>query len=263
MALRAVKLRRIHEEIVAQIREQLAEGQLKPGDQLPPERELAEQFQVSRASVREAMRALESMGLLKIKSGDGTFVASSLDSLLSPFSPTILRQDLLRDVFEARKLLEPEIAALAAKRAGLQHVARLEAILANQARQIAAGGSGVEADTAFHSLLAQAAKNQVFLRLNESIVDSLRESRERSLQVPGRAVRSLAGHRAILEAIRSRNAGKARRAMLAHLTAMERNVLKSAGSADRKGGRGNGDSTQPREASSMQRAASSREEGVA
>jgi GntR family transcriptional repressor for pyruvate dehydrogenase complex len=176
--------------------------------------------------------------LVKIKSGDGTYVASSMDCLLSPFSSTILRQDLLHDVFEARKLLEPEIAALAAKRAGPQEIERLEAILADQARQIAAGESGVEADTAFHSMLAQAAKNQVFMRLNESIVDSLRESRERSLRVPGRAPRSLEGHRAILKAIRSRNAAQARRAMLVHLTAMERNVLTSTGNNDEKGGEG-------------------------
>jgi GntR family transcriptional repressor for pyruvate dehydrogenase complex len=236
MALRAVKLRRIHEEIVAQIREQLAEGQLKPGDQLPSERDLAEQFQVSRASVREAMRALEFMGLVKIKSGDGTYVASSVDCLLSPLSSTILRQDLLHDVFEARKLLEPEIAALAAKRAGPQEIEHLEAILTDQAQQIAAGESGVEADTAFHSMLAQAARNTVFLRLNESIVDSLRESRERSLRVPGRAPRSLEGHRAILKAIRSRNAAQAKRAMLVHLTAMEQNILRSTGNNDGDGG---------------------------
>ncbi len=234
MTLRAVKLRRIHEEIVAQIREQLAERLLKPGDQLPSERDLAERFQVSRASVREAMRALESMGLVKIKSGDGTFVASSLDSLLSPVSSAILQQDFLHDIFEARKLLEPQVAALAAERADPEEVERLEAILLEQARQIAAGESGVESDTTFHSMLAQAAKNRVFLRLNESIVDSLRESRERSLQVPGRPARSLQGHRAILAAVRSRNPAGARRAMLAHLTAMEQNVLASTGNKDGK-----------------------------
>ncbi len=235
MTLRAVKLKRIHEEIVAQIQEQLSSGQLKPGDQLPSERQLAEKFQVSRASVREAMRALESMGLVKIRSGDGTYVASSVDCLLSPLSPANLRHDLLHDIFEARKLLEPEIAALAAKRAIPQEIERLEAIRSDQARQIAAGESGVEADTAFHSMLAQVVKNRVFLRLNESIVDSLRESRERSLRVPGRPARSLAGHRAILAAIRSRNAAKARRAMLAHLMAMEWNVLRFTGDGSNGG----------------------------
>jgi GntR family transcriptional regulator, transcriptional repressor for pyruvate dehydrogenase complex len=227
MALRAVKQRRIHEEIVEQIREQIAEGLLKPGDQLPSERELSEKFQVSRASLREAIRALESLGLVKIKSGDGTYIASSLQTLLSPLTSVILQQkDVLLDIFEARQMIEPEMAALAAKRADSEEVEQMVAILEEQARQIAAGGTGMEADSAFHSMLAQAAKNKVILRLNDSIMDSLRETRERSLHTNGRPTRSLAGHHKILEAIRAKNPAKARRAMLEHLRAIERNVLK-------------------------------------
>jgi GntR family transcriptional repressor for pyruvate dehydrogenase complex len=226
MALRAVKPRRIHEEIVAQIREELAEGLLKAGDQLPSERELSERFQVSRASVREAIRALESLGLVKIRSGDGTYVASSLQTLLSPLTSVILQQkDVLLDIFEARQIIEPEMAALAARRANPEEVQQMAAILEDQTRQIADGGSGVEADSAFHSMLAQAAKNKVILKLNDSIVDSLRETRERSLQTQGRPARSLAGHQKILEAIRAQDPAKARRAMLEHLRAIERNVL--------------------------------------
>ncbi|HSB82646.1 MAG TPA: FadR/GntR family transcriptional regulator [Candidatus Methylomirabilis sp.] len=238
MALRAVKPRRIHEEIVAQIREELAEGLLRAGDQLPSERELSERFQVSRASVREAIRALESLGLVKIKSGDGTYVASSLHTLLSPMASVIIEQkDVLLDIFEARKIIEPEMAALAAMRANPDEVEQMAAILAGQAGQIAGGGTGMEADSAFHSMLAQAAKNKVILKLNESIVDSLRETRERSLQKDGRPARSLAGHQKILEAVRAKDPGKARRAMLEHLMAIEGNILKPA-AGDTKGGDG-------------------------
>jgi len=240
MALRAVKTRRIHEEIVAQIREQLAEGLLKSGDQLPSERELSEKFQVSRASVREAIRALESLGLVKIKSGNGTYVASSLQTLLSPLVSVILQQkDVLLDIFEAREIIEPEMAALAAKRADPEEIDQMAAILEEQARQIADGGTGMEADSAFHSILAQAAKNKVILKLNDSIVDSLRETRERSLQTHGRPARSLAGHRKILDAIHAKNPAKARRAMLEHLRAIGRNVLKPTG-GEEEGGNGSG-----------------------
>jgi GntR family transcriptional regulator, transcriptional repressor for pyruvate dehydrogenase complex len=83
--------------------------------------------------------------------------------------------------------------------------------------------------------LAQAAKNKVILKLNDSIVDSLRETRERSLQTHGRRARSLAGHRKILDAIRAENPAKARRAMLEHLTAIERNVLKSTEAVEEGG----------------------------
>lgn len=224
--LRAVKKQRVYQDIVAQFRRLLGNGRLKPGDQLPSERELCEMFQVSRASVREALRALESMGLIEIKSGEGTYAASPVESLLSPVATAIRQQkDALREIFEARKILEPEMAALAATRATPSEVRRLQIILEDQARQIANGQTGVEADTAFHSTLAQAARNKVFLRVNEAIVDTLQETRQRSLQTHGRPARSLAGHREILEAIRRKDPARARKAMLEHLTAIEHNVL--------------------------------------
>jgi len=237
MALRAVKRKTIHEEIIAQIREELVEGRWKLGDRLPSERDLSERFQVSRASVREAIRALESRGLVRIKTGEGTYIASGSEAVLSPLVSIILQQkDVLLDIFEARKIIEPEIAALAPKRAVPEEIQHMEEILEEQARQIAQGDSGVEADTAFHSLLTQTTKNKVFLRLNDAVVDSLRETRERSLHIHGRPARSLAGHHEILKAIRAKDPGRARQAMLQHLRAIERNVLKP-GSAERKGGR--------------------------
>ena len=182
MRLRAVKQHRIFQDIVEQVRRLLDDGRLKPGDQLPSERELSETFQVSRASVREAIRALESMGLIEIRSGEGTYVASPADSLVSPLASAFrLRKDALREIFEARRIIEPEIAALAAQRATPSQVDALEAILKDQSRQIANGESGMEADTVFHSTLAQAAGNKVFLRLDDAMVDSLREARELSL----------------------------------------------------------------------------------
>jgi GntR family transcriptional repressor for pyruvate dehydrogenase complex len=235
MALRAVKKKRIHEEIIAQIREELVDGRLKPGDRLPSERELSAKFQVSRASVREAIRALESMEVVTTRTGDGTFVATGSEILFSPLVSIILQQkDVLLDIFEARKVIEPEIAGLAAKRATPEEIRQMEEMLEEQARQIARGESGLEADTAFHSLLTQSTKNKVFLRLNDAVVDSLYESRERSLHVYGRPARSLAGHREILKAIRAKNPAQARNAMLRHLTAIEQNVLKPS-SAERGG----------------------------
>lgn len=225
--LRAVKQKRIYQDIVTQIQQLLADGRLKPGFQLPSERELSELFQVSRASVREAIRALDSMGLVEIRSGEGTYVASTVESVLSPLAFAIRQQrDGHREIFEARRIVEPEIAALAAERANPSEVRRLGAILEEQARQISGGETGVEADSAFHSTLAQAAKNKVFLRLDDAMVQSLREIRERSLQTNGRPARSLAGHQKILKAIQARDPAKARQAMLEHLEAIERNIVR-------------------------------------
>lgn len=235
--LSAVKQTRLYQDIVGQIQGLLADGRLKPGHQLPSERELSELFQVSRASVREALRALESMGFIEIRSGEGTYVASTVESFLSPLAFAIQEErDALREIFEARRILEPEIASLAAERASPSEVRQLEVVLEEQARQIARGETGVEADSAFHSALARAAKNKVFLRLNDAMVQSLRETRERSLQIDGRPARSLAGHRKILKAIRARDPGKARKAMLEHLEAIERNILRLRA----EGGKGKG-----------------------
>lgn len=226
--LKAIKKTRVYEDIVAQIKELIAGAKLRPGDQLPSERELSELFQVSRASVREAIRALESMRLVEIRQGEGTYIASSVETLLTSVAAALAQQrDPLTPVFEARKILEPATAALAAERATPEEVAELEAILADQEKQIAEGETGVETDTRFHSTLAVAAKNDVLLRLNEAIVDSLRETRVRSLRSQGRPARSLAGHREILEAIRHKDPAKAREAMLQHLETIEDNVLKS------------------------------------
>jgi len=181
---------------------------------------------VSRASVREAIRALESTGLVQILSGDGTYVASGLDVLLGAWrSSTPQKKDALRDAFEARKIIEPEIAALAASRATDAEIRRMETILAQQAERVAGGQTGVELDSAFHSLLAHSTTNHLLLKLNDSIVDGLRETRERSLHSPGRPTRSLAGHRIILDAVRARDPGRARLAMLRHLQQIERNIL--------------------------------------
>ncbi|MFQ5803720.1 MAG: FadR/GntR family transcriptional regulator [Candidatus Methylomirabilales bacterium] len=224
--LKAIKKTRVYEDIVAQLKDLIAGGKVKPGDQLPSERELSEMFQVSRASVREAIRSLESMGLIQIRQGEGTYIASSVETLLASVAFTIQRDPLLQ-VFEARKILEPAIAALAAERATAEEVGSLEAILNEQAQQVAAGETGVEADTRFHSTLADAAKNEVLLRLNDAIVDRLHETRERSLQTQGRPDRSLAGHQEILRAIQSKDPANARDAMLNHLETIEHNVLKS------------------------------------
>jgi GntR family transcriptional regulator, transcriptional repressor for pyruvate dehydrogenase complex len=230
VALRVVRRQGVHEGILSQLRQLVSAGQIKPGDRLPSERELSGKFRVSRASVREAIRALESQGLVEIRIGAGTYIASPVHTLLSPLASVTLQQrDVLLDIFEARKTIEPEIAALAARRAGSEEIERMEEVLVEQERQIASGDTGVEADTAFHALLAQAAKNKVFLKLNEAVVDSLYETRERSLTIGGRPARSLEGHREILRAVQARNPARARLAMLAHLRAIEANVLPPRG----------------------------------
>src|SRR4030095_3390737 len=128
--LHAIRKTRIHEEVFSQIHELIKEGRFKARDQLPSERELAETFKVSRTSVREALRALESQGLIVSRTGMGNFVADlPVESLVAPLARfLIVDKKELADVFEMRKLIEPQIAALAAERATESDIAQLKRI---------------------------------------------------------------------------------------------------------------------------------------
>ena len=201
----------------------IREGVLKPGERLPSERLLAEQLQVGRSSVREAIRSLELRGLVVSKRGSGTFIATDdLGSMVSLIASTLDGgSESLKDIFEMRHLLEPQIAAVAAQRATQAEIEDLSGILSDQDRQISDGGSGVDADTAFHFALASATHNSALVKVVSAVEDILHQSRDQSMQAPGRASRSLASHRRILQMVRAGDGDGARRAMEHHLTVVE------------------------------------------
>lgn len=219
-----IKSTRIYAEIVRQIKALIAEGRLKSGDQLPPERDLAEKFMVSRTSVREALRVLESLGLIEIRPGEGTFVKEvSVESLIEPLALVILTQKAAAaELFEARRLLEPAIAGLAARRATREEVLEMERILDEQAKEVASGRTGLAQDAAFHAAIAHSTHNRAITRMVTVLMDLLTQSREESLHTPGRPERSHQDHRRVLAAIQARDEEGARRAMLEHLIAVER-----------------------------------------
>lgn len=226
-----VRSTRIYAEIVRQIRGLIADGRLKSGDRLPPERDLAERFRVSRASVREALRALETTGLLEIRPGEGAFVREApVEALVEPLALVILTQrEAIAELYEARRLFEPPIAALAAGRATAEEVGEMARILDDQAREVAAGRTGLAQDAAFHAAIAQATHNRAISRLVTALMDLLTQTREESLQTPGRPRRSHRDHRRILAAIRARDQEGARQAMLEHVLAVERLVMGRSG----------------------------------
>jgi GntR family transcriptional repressor for pyruvate dehydrogenase complex len=249
VTLAPVKSTRIYEEIVRQVKAMIAEGRLKSGDRLPPERDLSEKFVVSRTSVREALRALESLGLVEIRPGEGTFVREvSIETLIEPLALIMASQrEAIGELFEARRLLEPSIAALAAKRATPEDLQEMERILDEQGLEVAAGRTGFAQDARFHAAIGAAAHNRAITRIAHALMDLLAQSREDALATPGRPSRSHADHRRILAAIGARDEVAARAAMVDHLTAVEDLVL-AGGAASAKGARRGGDGPGGRDA---------------
>ena len=206
--IRGVQRRRIHEDIVQQFHSLIRQGVLQHGARLPSERLMAEQFRVSRSSVREAIRSLELQGLLVSKRGSGTFInTEDMDSVVALIASTLSSGEAtLNEIFEVRHLLEPQIAAVAAQRASEEEVRRLGEILEEQQEQIEAQETGVDCDTAFHFALASATHNSALVKVVSAVEDILRRSRDLSLQEPGRPQRSLASHRQILKSVRDGDA---------------------------------------------------------
>jgi GntR family transcriptional repressor for pyruvate dehydrogenase complex len=225
--LEPIRRSRVYEHIVEQIQALIADGKLKAGDQLPPERVLAETFKVSRTSVREALRALELSGFIEGRQGGGTFVrAPSANDLIQPLASALLigKRELL-DVLEVREMIEPALARLAAKRARPEQIAELEAILERQAEKVRLGESYPEEDAAFHHVIALAADNPLVLRLLDVVLDLLHELRAGYLQGGGRPTRSLEGHRRILEAIKRQDGEAAFRATLEHISQVRERLV--------------------------------------
>ena len=224
----AVRKTKLYEKVAQQIRGLIRDGLLKPGDKLPPERELAETFQVSRSSLRDAIRSLEVMGLVEPRQGEGTVVLD-LDAraLVNPLS-TILQQkrELIGELLELRRIIEPPLAARAAAHATADELAFMEEILERQKEKVDRGELAIEEDSEFHYAIASAAKNSVILKVVDMFMDLLRESRERSLQVEGRLLKSFLGHKRILSAVRRHDTPAAESAMRRHIEEIEGIVLK-------------------------------------
>jgi len=220
IAYRAVKTSRLYEQIVQQVEESILKGQLKPGDQLPAERDLAQRFGVSRTAVREAVKALREKGLVEAYTGRGTFVTNGTSQAIRQSLNLIIKisqQEGSLHLAELRRILEPEIAALAAPRIEEQLLATMREAVAAMDRSVHDREAYIEADLDFHLALAEAADNPLILALIDSIVGLLREQRIRIFEVDGGPGRGQFHHKRILAAIEQRDPDASREAMRAHL----------------------------------------------
>ena len=211
---------RLNEQIVVQVEERILSGELKSGDQLPPERELVKQFGVSRTAVREAIKTLSQKGLIAVYPGRGTFVIDSTTSAVRHSINMLFKiggKDGITDLVEVREIMEPEIAALAACRATEKQINTMQEIVITMENSINEPSTFIEADLDFHLILAQATNNSLIPALIDSLIELLREHRMQAASVEGGLKRGQPFHRLILEAIRRKDENAAREAMSAHL----------------------------------------------
>jgi GntR family transcriptional repressor for pyruvate dehydrogenase complex len=216
-----VRTSRLYEQIVRQIEQSIVKGDLKPGDQLPAERELAQRCGVSRTAVREAVKALREKGLVEAYSGRGTFITDgtqqavrqSLDLMVKIGQP-----EGSTHLAEVRSILEPEIAALAALRIQEPELSTMREAVVIMDGAFKNPDIYIEADLDFHLALAEGASNPLILSLIDSIVALLRQQRLRIFRVPGGPERGQGHHKRILAAVEHRDPEKARAAMRAHLS---------------------------------------------
>ena len=207
---------RLYEQVVSQIQAWIAENGVGVGDRLPPERELATRLGVSRATVSQALVAMEVAGVVSVRHGDGVI-------LMEPAGSTkvinALRQHAqqLPEIIEAREALETKLAALAAARRTEQDLAAIDDALDVMERDIQAGGRGVEGDELFHAAVTAAGHSRLLAKLMVEISDLIRETRIESLAQPDRPINSLHGHRKVADAIRAGDADAAVEAMQAHI----------------------------------------------
>ena len=216
-------------QVVEHVRSLIASGEVKPGDRLPPERDLARQLKISRSSLRAGIGFLSAMGVLKSRHGAGTFVSSGPPALDSSSLSGLgaLHGFLPWQMFEARLVLESNVAALAAERATGEHVAELAEEVAEMYAALADPREYLIHDVRFHRTVARAAGNPILAALMETITANLYDYRSKTVHNAQDLKESAEMHREIYRAIRSHNPTQARHAMEQHL-----NLARSAQAAE-------------------------------
>jgi GntR family transcriptional regulator, transcriptional repressor for pyruvate dehydrogenase complex len=216
----------------------IVERQLRPGDRLPSERELADDFGVSRTLVREAVHSLVARTLLEVKPGSGIVVRlpsrqSVVQSVATFFQVGHPQLDP-RKIFEVRRVLEVEVAGIAAERRSLEDLERLGRILTEMPNLKRDAEAFAQHDVNFHSMLAQATHNELFVLMNESIHDILYKVRQLGGVVPGSRDKAIKFHETIFKKVRAGDPPAAREAMLAHLEDAEATFIKGLATVSKR-----------------------------
>ena len=213
----SLRREKLGQQISLQLLKAIASGRYKPGDLLPSERELSDMFGASRVAIREAVSDLAAKGIASVTHGRGTTV-NPIEQW-NALDPAVLMlmngEDAFAQLDELRRILEPEMAALAAERITEQEIAAMRLLTDLPAEDSVE--QHVERDMYFHLAIARATRNPVLMVVMSSVDELLRESRRRAITVPGELAKARVGHQAVFEAIARHDAAAARQAMWGHM----------------------------------------------
>ncbi len=221
MKFEAIKSRSVSELVAQRLIDMIRKGQLVAGQQLPPERELAVLFDVGRPAVREAIRGLSLLGLVKIQQGEGNFISSlNVEDLIEPLSLLIdLHFDQINELFDARKIIEGGITRLACERLTEEEISRLR-VNVDEARAALTNNDheGIRRlDIELHQTIINACGNVYLQRVAQSISLLSRKSRTITTVIPSILQSTFDDHEKIVQALAERNPAKAAEAMYLHL----------------------------------------------
>jgi GntR family transcriptional repressor for pyruvate dehydrogenase complex len=218
----------LSQQVATQIAGMISAGRWKPGEKLPSEAALCQTFHVGRSTLREALKSLAFIGLVRMKAGEGTYVADGSTKFLeNAFAQGLLTTEKdIEDLCETRLLLETELVALCAQRASDSDLQKIAALVEAMQESLSQGEEAfLPLDVQFHIAIADASQNQVLAQLLRTIRELLREVVMKSQKVPGARELAYAQHREILEALKQRNPRKARVAMREHLQTFQRGLM--------------------------------------
>jgi GntR family transcriptional repressor for pyruvate dehydrogenase complex len=236
IVLEPIRPKKISEEIVSQVKQLISKGELKPGDRIPSERDLATMLGVSRPSVREAIMVLEAMGFVESRQGGGTYVKALTEaSIMNPLAKLVEKRDpeLLRSLAEVRMGLESWSAYLAAQRATDSDIAEMRRLYKVMEKQAAKGGWSPDVDAEFHYAITSASHNSLQMHVLDSIHSLFHATIQVALmefyQQEGHVQLLLTHHHDIMEAIAAHDPELARKKMMEHLAMVEEKMAQLLG----------------------------------
>ena len=228
-----VKTKKVYMKIVEQVRDLIKEGRLKPGDKLPPEQVLAEKFGTSRPSVREALSALEILGITESRGGKGNFIKNNFHfPLYEQKLRELEEEESPFELLEARKAVEIEIAELACKKATLEDIEAISKSLNEMKGAVSNIPRMMELDGEFHLNIARAAHNNLLFSMMTYLSNLLKEKlwvnmKEKAWNLPGIPQKYLKEHTEIFNAIKNKDSKNARKQVYHHLADVEKDLLRN------------------------------------